>query len=672
MAVDPQEWLKAQQQPKRVDPQEWLRNQQAAKISQPSGVNVKPATGFERLSWGMFEPMIGAGQLLAKGLSFGEEPGTFLGDLSQTVDDYWKQQAQQKKQSAELAGFGENGKTDALGAVGNIVSPVNVALMGAKVAKPAMGALLGATAGAANPVYEGDFATQKALQVGAGGLAGGLSTAFINKVAGMANSALLRKSLPENPEIVGARASLQADEAITKALNDIGLSNSDVPPALLQKVRDETLNYFKSGKEVDPAALFRKSDFDALGVQPLTGQITRDPAQFSRELNLRGAIPEISQVLNNQQQALKTRIGGLAQGADDAYTAGQKLITPLDDIVSQQKATQDALYSAARDESGRSAMVNTKQFSDMANDALDSQMLGHYLPGETRKLLNDISSGKIPFNVNNMVQADTVLSKAQRAAKNKGDDAGALAIGQIRNALNKAEIMDESGINAKAAFDTARNTARQHFELRNQNPALQAVADDDAIPDNFVNKFIIRGSVDEVKRLASLLPDDARQQARAQLGAELQRAAFGEFGENVAPERFAKAIRTIGKDKLAAFFSPEEIDDLLRVSRVAAYISKAPAGDTVNRSNTFVAAAGESPFLKNLMFGDSTAGRLLAGALKAGSGAIKNQMAASNAMKANVPVKNAPLSPEQLAALTRSLGISSALSGGMAGDNFGQ
>jgi hypothetical protein len=97
--------------------------------------------------------------------------------------------------------------------------------------------------------------------------------------------------------------------------------------------------------------------------------------------------------------------------------------------------------------------------------------------------------------------------------------------------------------------------------------------------------------------MAKLLKEhapEAYQQARAQIGAELRRAGFGENIAGDKPfsqERFNAKLRQMGTARLQAFFTPDEIATLRTAGRVGAYMESPPAGSAVNFSNSGSAVA---------------------------------------------------------------------------------
>ena len=362
-----------------------------------------------------------------------------------------------------------------------------------------------------------------------------------------------------------------------------------------------------------------------------------------------------------QNRQLQTVGQKWADGSTSPYQAGQGVINALKNADDTANATVSSAYSAARDHAGRAAAMDVHTFSTNANAALDSEMLNGVLPPAARSILNDITLGKIPLNVNTATQIDRTLSMMQRGAPK----AEGYAISKVRDALNSAPISSEAGAEAKAAFDTARGLARQRFAGLEQMPGLGAVSEGAAVPDNFIQKYVLNGRVDELAKMAKLLPPETHSQVKAQIGAELQRAAFGEnlAGDKLfSAERFAKTLRQFGEEKLRLFFSGPEVESMKRAARVGAYINSTPSAAPV-MGNPNMAWAGE---LISRIPGIGEAGRLAAGAVKAGGAAMGRERAIRDALAAELPKSAAELSPQARKLLVRLLTVGT-VAGGVAG-----
>ena len=588
---------------------------------------------------GMADPVAGAVQFAAN------IPGVrgFVGD-----DVNAGIKAKEAEYEAARARAGRSG-FDAARLAGNVAAPSNVALASripaaaGTLARVGTGAAAGAVGAMATPEADAEnYWRNTALKGATGGLAG----AALAPVAGAVGDAIgriagrFRGPPAAPPPIPGPPGSHPADAYIAQAANEAGQSINDIPQSLLERLRAQAQHALSQGQDLDTAAALRKADFEAIGQQPLLGQITRDPMQFARERNLRGiagAGEPIAARLAGQTEGLNRTLGGFAQGADEAFAGGQKIARGLGSIDARARGVVDDAYNAARDTAGRYVDLDHVGFVKAANDALDEGMLGHYLPAQVRNMLNDVSTGKIPLNVNTAVQMDSVLSAAQRGAL----PAERKALGVVRDALNGANPANNTGADALAAFQGARKLAAERFKLHEAIPALKAAANGNVPADDFVRKFIINGDALELRGMAKLLKDhapDAYQQARAQIGAELRRAGFGENIAGDKPfsqERFNAKLRQMGTARLQAFFTPEEIATMRTAGRVGAYMESPPAGSAVNYSNTGSAVVNAAQSAAPGIIGKAL------GAARWAAKAAGNDAAVKRAMRADVPVSGA-------------------------------
>lgn len=573
----------------------------AVKLSGDSGIagidlpewaqkGLKLARGFVQ---GAADPTVGAAQLGAHLTGAGEAADKAI-----------------RENEAKQAALGTSGGARI---VGNIASPVNM-FVGARVLRPGMttaqlarsGAVLGGVSGLTAPVVEGgDYTTQKGAQALAGTVTGAIASPAIgaatNGLARAVNSVIQRVRAP-NPQQASAQASSIVDEWVRNSVNIPemqGFDLSQIPRSVLDGVKAKVAQSIQSGRPiVDAGALLRAADFEAAGLTgaagPTSGQLSRAPTAWAQERNL-AQIANGGEPLANKFNAQSTRLRDLfdtkgATRAAEPDVAGTRLSEMLVQSDAPRKATVSKAYGLARGTDGRYADVDVPGFSQAANDALDSQQLGRFLPDRVRALLNDISSGKTPLNVNTLTQTDSVLSEAQRAAARTGDSAAAKAVGVVRDALNNANIVDSAGQRSKAVFDAARNMARERFQRIESSPALKAALDG-ADPDSFVRKYVLGATTKDARALSDELSwnPEAADLVRSQIAAHLKKAAFGADAAGdggFAVARYNNALNAIGTNKLGAFFSPEEIAQLKAAGRVMAYIGQRPAGAVDNTSGT--------------------------------------------------------------------------------------
>tara|TARA_R110000868_G_scaffold176513_3_gene414230 strand:- start:419 stop:2602 length:2184 start_codon:yes stop_codon:yes gene_type:complete len=546
---------------------------------------------------------------------------------------------------------------------GQIFSPANAALAktipaAAMITLPRMaatGTFTGAVGSALNPITDereqNEFLKNKAIQTGVGAAVGAVATPVISKVIQAVAPYVERviNKITGTSQVAVERAGLEADRILTNALRDVGHSIDDMPKAQYDALRKQVNDALKSGVKLDAAALLRKSDFDAAGLPATLGQITRDPQQFARERNLRG-VAGVGEPLmarfHGQNQQIQQDIGAFAKGASDKVTAGERLAQALAQTDEKMRSAVSGAYKAARESAGKDLDI---PMAGIAQDVTDiSKRYGNNLPSGIKNMFDDFGlfSGR-QTKIFTMEDAEAIIQQANKLRGN--DPATNSALSEITNSLKKAiiETSAEGG-----PFAAPRALAAQRFSMQDAVPALKAAANNEVAADDFVRKFVLNAPTEQVKKMAQILSDPARQEAKAQIGATIQRAAFGEnmAGDKIlAPERLAKALRDLGPQKLSAFFDTAEIDQLNRLARVGAYINSTPTAAAVNTSNT---AATAMNLASQIPGGEKL--RLLAAVTQP----IINQRAVNNAMNAAVP-QSANVSPDAV----RKARLASALAG---------
>lgn len=435
----------------------------------------------------------------------------------------------------------------------------------------------------------------------AASLAGGFAGAGIPMTGQKAYN--LARNLYQN--LRGANTNIgQINDRLGQLLAAEGVDISDVPQNIRNSMAVELKRAADTGGDIDPAAMRRLAEYAKVGAVPTRGSVTLDPVQITQEKNLAkygaNSADENLQAMvhrqRNNDMRLTQNLNEMgADQADDVVIAGQKMKSALQAIDAPRKAKVDQAYQQVRDSAGRYAKMDVPKFSQLANDALDEQMLGKALPSQARELLNDVSSGKIPLNVNTMAQLDSRLSGIRRTAYSQGDNEAALAVQTVRQALWNTPPDSAAGAKAMQQYQRARELAAQRFKAIEGNPAMEAALDD-AEPDKFVQNFLL-GSSDKkagVRKVRALARDlrempETFQAARQQILYHLKNKALsGNADEtgNFSPSAFRRAMDQIGREKLKLFFTEKEIGQLDAVKNVAAYEKFQPTGSAVNNSNT--------------------------------------------------------------------------------------
>ena len=166
---------------------------------EPAAPTGAPVSRLEKIGRGMKDPLDGAAQLFEKLMPQGfnnanRSVNNWLADktglLSKMPEDGVNGLIQQQEADyqAKRAAAGESG-FDGYRTIGNVASPMNLALAAKLPAAASLagrvgvGALGGAASGALNPVFGGDFAEEKAKQIGMGAAFGGAVPALTGAVS---------------------------------------------------------------------------------------------------------------------------------------------------------------------------------------------------------------------------------------------------------------------------------------------------------------------------------------------------------------------------------------------------------------------------------------------------------------------------------------------------------
>lgn len=618
-----------------------------------------------RVLQGMRDPIDAGAQLLPRGLEFITSAGglapnqvsEFFGSEAKRVDAG----VSQNEREYELArkATGSDG-VDLARFGGNVVSPANLALA-AKL--PAMattgqrvigGIATGVAGGALQPVNTEEnpnFGATKRGQMLLGGITGGVATPVMGKVGDFVARKIAQLKGPQMLEL------FQTTEQFAKASGlDWDRMAANERAALQKQVIDAAKQY--AGQ--DPAVAARIADFQREGMDYTLGQVTRKPLQFAQEKNLSqvpGVGDPLTQRFAEQGAALRQKMGAFAAGAQEEQQTGQALVNALRKYDEKLSKGVRSAYQAAREAAGKDAEVPMQGLAQDFAEVLNT--FGDRVPSAVRANFarygigtDDMTQRKI-FTVE---EADKLLKIINANASN--EPATNAALSALRGAVKKA-VTEDAGVDD--VFAGARKMAADRFRLQDALPALESSASGRANPDTFVQNFIVSKTArtSQVQQLADALrkeSPEAYAAARAQVGAYLQRKAFGEnmAGDKpVSPERFAAALRELGTGKLSAFFSPDEISSMQRLARIGSYMDSVPQGSKPNTSGNWGAIMTRLPGMPQSM--------AVVDALRSG---VSNQLNVNRALAA----KPSPeLTPEQIRQLSQILSVGGLAAGSSAG-----
>lgn len=422
-----------------------------------------------------------------------------------------------------------------------------------------------------------------------GGLAAGTATNLAGRGVDAIRAAINNFRNPQ-------AANQQIDAVIQQQLGR-DVDWQALPTHVKNQLRQDVGDAMQTGN-LSPDAVRRLADYRLADAIPNRAGLTLDPIDQTRQRNLSkfGAnsndktIQAVAQMENENAKRLGTGVQELSGNVvNDRYVNSERALAALKAADDARAAKVTGLYNNARDSLGRAAPLDPRAATEAAGLALAEQQAGGLLPEKARAYLNDIATGKIPFNVDTKEQIVRNLGKMARGAS----DDESFAIGLVRKALDDAPLLETHGLGpeALAAFRAARTAHAERMRAQDASPALKAAADG-MEPDRFFQQFVIgndKGSVRSLSNLKKEIGADSEgfQALRGQLVAYLKKAGgVDEKAGTFNQSGFNNALDSLGDKKLAVFFGPEELAKLKAIGRVANYEQGQVRGSAVNNSNT--------------------------------------------------------------------------------------
>ena len=494
---------------------------------------------------------------------------------------------------------------------GFVVNPVNKLIPG--FGGPAQSVLGGVAKGAGQgaaanvlttPVLDENkpFTTQKLEQGTVGAVFGGTFGGAL-KVATSAIGSGLEKISQLGGKILPPE---QATTTATNLIKQSGIDQAKVTPIFYNGLVEQAKQALQTGNLNQFKAYAKNaSDFESLPIKVpyLKGQVTRDPMQYAIEQNLRG----IEGVGEPIQAIMKQANTAMLQNLD---AFGAKNAQP---VVDSGNFLRNTLRNA--DEIDATKVREAYQrFKDSTGKDIEVPLSG--LAQDYARVVKDYGRSTLPEGVKNNLESlglmkgkqlkVTTIEDAENLIKNinqnydKAKPVQANALDQLRRSVENT--IKEAGANlpgeAGAVAREARQVASERFKTIESIPALR-----DALkgkePDKFVQNHILQGNVNEITKMVNYLQKNSPE-TLAQLRSDVLGVIKNRVTNNVseANAQFSQAglkhfiaDGSASLSRLERFLSPEQINGLKALNRVAENIHVEPVASAVNRSNTAAQAA---------------------------------------------------------------------------------
>ena len=453
----------------------------------------------------------------------------------------------------------------------------------------------------AGPGGEGNEGLAAAADVGIQALPAVLGVRGVRSIPGNIGRAAgaLGEQISSAPRGWGGAAPATAEQVLSQAAQNspqsMGAASAaprmqSVSPELQQSVVNAAR---QTGGAVNPETLGRHIEADSLPVkiQLTPGQASQDPALLSHEMNNRGRIAGLPELLNEQNQKLGQNVRAIRdQVGPDVFSAnpvehGDTLIQAYKDKAAVADADISQKYQALRDAAGGDFPVSAPTLLKNATSALNQELLLDHAPKSVMTTLGRLADND-NMTFQNFESLRTNLAEVMRSSTDGNERRAA---GVIRSAMEELPLKPGAA-QLKPLADTARAAARAQFQALDADPAYKAAVNEKVPPDRFVQKFIIGAPRDQLALMRENL--QGNDPATQTMGV----AALDHLGQMAGVDRgvfsqanFNKHLQALSP-KLGSLFDPKTVEQLETLGNVARYTQAQPRGSFVNNSNTLVGA----------------------------------------------------------------------------------
>lgn len=488
---------------------------------------------------------------------------------------------------------------------GAVINPVNKILPGAGAEGLVGKTLYGAAQGAGNmlltmPVMDNNYISGKIEQAGqglVGGAIGGVISRYVEP--------LVTKTVNAVRQGFGNLNASNIEQAANKTIQDLKLTPDQVGPGIYADIKQLSKNALATGNTADLTnTVGRYENFKALGIDPLTSWVTRNPVEFTVAKEL--SKTPIGKPLNEAEQAanrqLITKMNDFgANAAQDAVTADKFARNTMRMVDQVDRDKVKMAYQAFKDSTGKSLEV---PLSGVAQDYTKAvKDYGSVIPAELKNKFESLGlSGTTQRKSFNIEEAEQLIKDINRwwptspTSENYAVKKEALRSlsRSVQNAIGDAGADLPAGSAAAELAKQARSMASARFKDIENIPLLRAELFKKPT-DESISKGLLNASTDEVKATVDYLARKnpaALEQIQNDIMGMVKGHTLGGRSEENAVFSAAKLKKYIADPYLAKNLQtimPQKYDSLQRLYKAAEDIQFQGTGSFVNNSNTAAA-----------------------------------------------------------------------------------
>ena len=429
------------------------------------------------------------------------------------------------------------------------------------------------------------------------------------------------------PEAAGAASAGggSVGSAAVTATGRMSTATDEMAASVAAQIADAQQRFGPAWKEhFNADAMDRHLEADSLPIpgRLSEGQAAQDPVTISNELNNRALRPQTVEQLNWQKQNMAQNLQAIREGTGpDVNTVtptehGQVLIDAYKAQHAPRQAAIDADWNAIRANTGDAPIFDAGRMLEDAQAALKSKLMSSQDPGGQLAELTDAARrGGLTADGYNAFRQN--LGNIARQGGIEGKAASA-----VIEATNASELLPKAAKFRSMVNDALAKGRSLHADLE-ADPAYDAAVNGTVSANDFINKFLVRGKVENIAQMVKNLGNDdlARQTMGTAVVDHLRRTAGldDQYQGNFAADSFNKQLADV-RQRAGPIFQRGELATLQTLGNYARNATFRPAGNFVNTSNTAVAAPtilGRAAGVAGT--GLETAGNLMVPGLKLGT-----------------------------------------------------
>ena len=407
--------------------------------------------------------------------------------------------------------------------------------------------------------------------------------------------------------------SSKSQQIVDEIIQNKGINLSEFPVGVRNSLVSEVDGILSKGGDVNRANINRLIDYKLTGTKPTVGTLNRDPAQVTAEQNLaklaegENGANSLASIKNQNNNIIVDSFDDMGAGvAKPTKEAGEEVFGLFKTINEKFKTQIKDLYNKALGSDGRNAWYDAKGFNSNVTKRLQDANLLNRLTPEIKQDIAGFAKNPKSFTVDAKSNFQSNVAEDMRTALRAGKGAEYKALKEVRDALEEVGLGkgQNFGKEANQAIKDAKKASYEYNKMQDKIPALSDFRNPKVNSEDFFEKFFVRSKGDNFVASFNSLDNAGKQVIKNNLLGHIKRAMTGDTTNDfakVSAKGLERVLNNIGKKKLEAVFSREELLQIQALKRVAKSDSFMPVGSAVNTSNTASALtkefANKVPFL---------------------------------------------------------------------------